>query len=72
MLGDPFEVRSSFLNIDVEFTDSARYADIVLPDLFRMEQKSAMDADGWGRRIAASAGELGTRFERRGAWEVLR
>lgn len=58
------------LNIDVEFTDSARYADIVLPDLFRMEQESAMDADGWGRRIAASTGELGARFERRGAWEV--
>ena len=29
-----------------------------------------MDADGWGRRIAASTGELGARFERRGAWEV--
>ncbi|WP_307981611.1 molybdopterin dinucleotide binding domain-containing protein, partial [uncultured Senegalimassilia sp.] len=45
-------------------------ADIVLPDLFRMEQESAMDADAWGRRIAASTGELGARFERRGAWEV--
>ena len=69
VLGDPSKCEF-ILNIDVEFTDSARYADIVLPDLFRMEQKSAMDADGWGRRIAASAGELGTRFERRGAWEV--
>ena len=69
VLGDPSKCEF-ILNIDVEFTDSARYADIVLPDLFRMEQKSAMDADGWGRRIAASAGELGARFERRGAWEV--
>lgn len=58
------------LNVDVEFTDSARYADIVLPDLFRMEQESAMDADVWGRRIAVSTGELGARFERRGAWEA--
>ena len=58
------------LNVDVEFTDSARYADIVLPDLFRMEQESAMDADAWGRRIAASTGELGARFERREAWEA--
>lgn len=69
MLGDPSKCEL-ILNIDVEFTDSARYADIVLPDLFRMEQESAMDADGWGRRIAASTGELGARFERRGAWEV--
>ena len=69
VLGDPSKCEF-ILNIDVEFTDSARYADIVLPDLFRMEQESAMDADGWGRRIAASTGELGARFERRGAWEV--
>lgn len=69
VLGDPSKCEL-ILNIDVEFTDSARYADIVLPDLFRMEQESAMDADGWGRRIAASTGELGARFERRGAWEV--
>ena len=69
VLGDPSKCEF-ILNIDVEFTDSARYADIVLPDLFRMEQESAMDADTWGRRIAASTGELGARFERRGAWEV--
>lgn len=69
VLGDPSKCEF-ILNIDVEFTDSARYADIVLPDLFRMEQESVMDADGWGRRIAASTGELGARFERRGAWEV--
>ena len=69
VLGDPMKCEF-ILNVDVEFTDSARYADIVLPDLFRMEQESAMDADGWGRRIAASTGELGARFERRGAWEV--
>ena len=69
VLGDPSKCEF-ILNVDVEFTDSARYADIVLPDLFRMEQESAMDADGWGRRIAASTGELGARFERRGAWKV--
>lgn len=69
VLGDPSKCEF-VLNIDVEFTDSARYADIVLPDLFRIEQESAMDADGWGRRIAASTGELDARFERRGAWEV--
>lgn len=69
VLGDPSKCEF-ILNIDVELTDSARYADIVLPDLFRMEQESAMDADGWGRRIAASTGELGARFERCGAWEV--
>lgn len=69
VLGDPSKCEF-ILNVDVEFTDSARYADIVLPDLFRMEQKSAMDADAWGRRIAVSTGELGARFERRGAWEM--
>ena len=69
VLGDPSKCEL-ILNVDVEFTDSARYADIVLPDLFRMEQESAMDADAWGRRIAVSTGELGARFERRGAWEV--
>lgn len=69
VLGDPTKCEF-ILNVDVEFTDSARYADIVLPDLFRMEQESAMDADTWGRRIAVSTGELGARFERRGAWEV--
>lgn len=58
------------VNIDVEFTDSARYADIVLPDLFRMEQVSVMDADTWGRRIVAADGALGPRFERRGAWDM--
>lgn len=69
VLGDPTKCEF-ILNVDVEFTDSARYADIVLPDLFRMEQESAMDADAWGRRIAVSTGELGARFERRGAWEM--
>ena len=69
VLGDPSKCEF-ILNIEIEFTDSARYADIVLPDLFRMEQESAMDGDAWGRRIAVSTGELGTRFERRGAWEV--
>lgn len=69
VLGDPSKCEF-ILNIDVELTDSARYADIVLPDLFRIEQESAMDADAWGRRIAVSTGELGARFERRGAWEV--
>ena len=69
VLGNPSKCEF-ILNVDVEFTDSARYADIVLPDLFRMEQESAMDADAWGRRIAVSTGELGARFERRGAWEV--
>lgn len=60
------------VNIDVEFTDSARYADIVLPDLFRMEQVSVMDADTWGRRIVAADGALGPRFERRSAWDMCR
>ena len=69
VLGDPSKCEF-ILNVDVEFTDSARYADIVLPDLFRMEQESAMDADAWGRRIAVSTGELGARFERRGAWNT--
>ena len=69
VLGDPSKCEF-ILNVDVEFTDSARYADILLPDLFRMEQESAMDADAWGRRIAVSTGELGARFERRGAWEM--
>ena len=69
VLGDPSKCEF-ILNVDGEFTDSARYADIVLPDLFRMEQESAMDADAWGRRIAVSTGELGARFERRGAWEM--
>ena len=69
VLGDPTKCEF-ILNVDVEFTDSARYADIVLPDLFRMEQESAMDADAWGRRIAVSTGELGARFERRGTWNT--
>lgn len=69
VLSDPSKCEF-ILNVDVEFTDSARYADIMLPDLFRLEQESAMDADAWGRRIEASTGELGARFERRGAWEV--
>lgn len=69
VLGDPTKCKF-ILNVDVEFTDSARYADIVLPDLFRMEQESTMDADAWGRRIAVGTGELGARFERRGAWNT--
>ena len=69
VLGDPSKCEF-ILNVDVEFTDSARYADVVLPDLFRMEQESAMDADAWGRRIAVGTGELGARFERRGAWNT--
>ncbi len=71
VLGDP-SLCEFILNIDVEFTDSARYADIVLPDLFRMEQTGVMDADVHGRRIAASSGALGGRFERRGAWDICR
>ena len=69
VLNDPSKCEF-IVNIDVEFTDSARYADIVLPDLFRMEQVSVMDADTWGRRIVASAESLGVRFERRGAWSM--
>ena len=71
VLADPAKCEF-IVNIDVEFTDSARYADIVLPDLFRMEQVSVMDADTWGRRIVASDGALGARFERRGAWDMCR
>ena len=71
VLADPAKCEF-IVNIDVEFTDSARYADIVLPDLFRMEQVSVMDADTWGRRIVASDGALSTRFERRGAWDMCR
>ena len=71
VLSDPSHCEF-ILNIDVEFTDSARYADIVLPDLFRMEQLGVMDADTLGRRIVASTGALGARFERRGAWDVCR
>lgn len=69
VLADPAKCEF-ILNVDVEFTDSARYADIVLPDLFRMEQLSVMDADTWGRRIVASTGALGARFARRGAWDI--
>ena len=69
VLADPAQCEF-ILNIDVEFTDSARYADIVLPDLFRLEQVSVMDADTWGRRVEASDGVLGTRFERRGGWDI--
>lgn len=69
VLGDPSKCEF-ILNVDVEFTDSARYADVVLPDLFRIEQESAMDGDAWGRRIAVGTGELGARFERRGAWNT--
>ena len=69
VLGDPSKCEF-ILNVDVEFTDSARYADIVLPDLFRMEQESAMDGDAWGRRITVGTGELGARFERRGTWNT--
>lgn len=69
VLADPAKCEF-ILNIDVEFTDSARYADIVLPDLFRLEQVSVMDADTWGRRIEASDSVLGVRFERRGGWDI--
>ncbi len=69
VLGDP-STCEFILNIDVEFTDSARYADIVLPDLFRMEQIGMMDADIKGRRIVTCDGALGARFARRGAWDI--
>lgn len=69
VLGDPSKCEF-ILNIDVEFTDSARYADIVLPDLFRMEQIGMMDADIKGRRIVTCDGALGARFARRGAWDI--
>lgn len=71
VLGDPSKCEF-ILNVDVEFTDSARYADIVLPDLFRMEQIGVMDADIHGRRIAACDGALGARFARRSAWAICR
>ncbi len=51
------------LGVDVEMTDSMRYADVILPDLFRAEQYSVIDGGAthyhitYGRPVALPPGE---------------
>lgn len=65
------ETRCEFiLGIDVEFCDSSRYADILLPDLFRLEQDSVLDAGSSDYYLTAGSPAVTSRFERRSAWDV--
>lgn len=71
ILSDPAKCEF-ILDVEVAFNDSCRYADLVLPDLFRAEEPSIVDGGYGGAYVVASNGEVGARFERRGAWNVCR
>ena len=62
------------LGVDVAMTDSARYADILLPDLAQAEQEALVasgGSDGVQALIGCEAWDHPA-FERRGAWDVAR
>lgn len=61
---------SFILAIDVELCDSALYADIVLPDLFRLEQPSVLDAGTFDPYVTVGSPATTPRFERRSVWDV--
>lgn len=58
---------------DTVMTDSAKYADILLPDIMRAEQKGII-TDGYSGDVAtcifADAATTGEKFERRSAFDV--
>lgn len=62
------------LGVDVAMTDSARYADILLPDLAQSEQAALVasgNSDGVCAVIDCESWDHPA-FERRGAWDVAR
>jgi Tat-targeted selenate reductase subunit YnfE len=67
------ESRCEFvLAVDVELCDSARYADVVLPDLFRLEQPSALDAGTVDPYVTVGEPVARAHFERRSQWDMCR
>lgn len=58
------------LGSDILMTDSMKYCDIILPDLFRLEQKSMIGTGGDGAYMFAGSPATSEKFERKSAYDA--
>lgn len=58
------------LGSDILMTDSLKYSDVILPDLFRLEQVSMIGAGGDGAYMLAGSEPYPPKFERRSAYDA--
>jgi Tat-targeted selenate reductase subunit YnfE len=58
------------LGLDVVMADSAKYCDVLLPDLFRLEQVSMIGTGGDDAYLLAGSPATSVKFERKSAYDV--
>ena len=58
------------LGSDILMTDSLKYSDIILPDLFRLEQPSMIGTGGDGAYMLAGSEPYAPKFERKSAYDA--
>jgi Tat-targeted selenate reductase subunit YnfE len=58
------------LGSDILMTDSLKYSDIILPDLFRLEQTSLIGTGGDGAYMIAGSEPYAPKFERKSAYDA--
>ena len=58
------------LGSDILMTDSLKYSDVILPDLFRLEQPSMIGTGGDGGYMLAGSEPYAPKFERKSAYDA--
>ncbi|MDR2672130.1 MAG: molybdopterin-dependent oxidoreductase [Coriobacteriales bacterium] len=58
------------LGSDILMTDSLKYSDVILPDLFRLEQPSLIGTGGDGAYMLAGSSPTSVKFERKSAYDA--
>ena len=58
------------LGSDIVMTDSLKYSDVILPDLFRLEQTSMIGTGGDGAYMLAGSEPYAPKFERKSAYDA--
>ncbi len=58
------------LGSDILMTDSLKYSDVILPDLFRLEQASMIGTGGDGAYMLAGSEPYAPKFERKSAYDA--
>ena len=58
------------LGSDILMTDSLKYSDVILPDLFRLEQPSMIGTGGDGAYMLAGSEPYAPKFERKSAYDA--
>lgn len=58
------------LGSDITMTDSLKYSDVILPDIFRLEQVSMIGTGGDGAYMLAGSEPYAPKFERKSAYDA--